>query len=46
MTENGLGYDRKKIHIDEHEHWNLTEILYRRTLTVEHNRNRNMDEYC
>ena len=27
----------KKIHTDERERWNLTEILHRRTLTVEHN---------
>ena len=33
----------KKIHTDEHERWNLTERLHRRTLTVEHDRN--MDEY-
>ena len=33
----------KKIHTDEHESWNWTERLHRRTLTVEHDRN--MDEY-
>ena len=26
----------KKIHTDEHEHWNLTKRLHQRTLTVEH----------
>ena len=33
----------KKIYTDEHERWNLTERLHRRTLTVEHDQN--MDEY-
>ena len=42
MTKNELEYDRK-IHTDECECWNLTKILHRRTLTVEHDRN--MDEY-
>ena len=41
MTENGLEYDLKKIHTNEHECWNLTERLHRRTLTVEHDRNMN-----
>ena len=33
----------KKIHTDKREHWNLTERLHQRTLTMEHHRN--MDEY-
>ena len=33
----------KKIYTDEHERWNLTKKLHRRTLTVEHDQN--MDEY-
>ena len=33
----------EKIHTDEHECWNLTERLHRRTFTIEHDRN--MDEY-
>ena len=32
-----------KIHTVEHERWNSTEKLHRRTLTVVHDRN--MDEY-
>ena len=31
----------KKIHTNEHECWNLTKRLHRRTLTVEHDRNMN-----
>ena len=34
----------EKIYTDKHEHWNLTERLHRRTLTVEHDRN--IDEYA
>ena len=43
MTKNGLEYDKKKIHTDERERWNLTKRLHRRTLTLENDRN--MDEY-
>ena len=36
ITKNGLEYYQKNMNTDKHEHWNLTERLHRRTLTVEH----------